>query len=148
MGFLKLVEMEYITCLCEINSSDGEKGYFLFDDGIMCNAFLGDFRKEEAALNILQMEDVTIRFRKPPEGKISRRINTELSDLFDKAMKSKDKIDSPVSKRRARIPEEKRKISKEERRLMAEKSFKEAKKEAEVIERQISNSGEGEIKDG
>lgn len=91
IGFLKLVEMEHITCLCELNSSEGEKGYFLFDDGILCNAFLGDLRKEEAALKLLQMENVTIRFRKPPKGKISKRIKMELSELFDEALRSNNK---------------------------------------------------------
>ena len=43
-GFLKLVEMEHITCLCEISSSESKKGYLLFDGGVLCNAYYGNIR--------------------------------------------------------------------------------------------------------
>ena len=39
VGFLNLIEMEYLTCLCEITSPDRAKGYLFFDRGILCNAF-------------------------------------------------------------------------------------------------------------
>ncbi len=81
-GFLKLVEMEHITCLCEISSPESKKGYLLFDGGVLCNAYYGNIRGEEAALILLKMDDVKIKFRKPPKEKVSRKIETELSDLL------------------------------------------------------------------
>jgi CheY-like chemotaxis protein len=81
-GFLKLIEMEHITCLCEINSPDGNKGYLFFDGGILHNAFYGDLRGEGAAVKLLNMDGVTIKFRKPPEKKIPRRIIRKLSALI------------------------------------------------------------------
>ena len=87
-GFLKLVEMEHITCLCEISSPESKKGYLLFDGGVLCNAYYGNIRGEEAALILLKMDDVKIKFRKPPKEKVSRKIETELSDLLIDVMRS------------------------------------------------------------
>ena len=87
-GFLKLVEMEHITCLCEISSPESKKGYLLFDGGVLCNAYYGNIRGEEAALILLKMDDVKIKFRKPPKEKVHRKIETELSDLLTEAMRA------------------------------------------------------------
>lgn len=87
-SFLKLVEMEYMTCFCEISSPDIEKGYLLFEGGVLWNAFYANLRAEKAALKLLQMKDVTIKFRKPPKKKVPRQIETELSALLMEAMKS------------------------------------------------------------
>lgn len=85
-GFLKLMEMEYMTCLCEITPKDSEKGYLLFDDGLLYNAFYQNIRGEKAALKLLRLDGVTIRFRKPPKQKIPRSIKSNLSDLLAKAI--------------------------------------------------------------
>lgn len=87
-GFLKLVEMEHITCLCEISSPESKKGYLLFDGGVLCNAYYGNIRGEEAALILLKMDDVKIKFRKPPKEKVSRKIETELSDLLTEVIRA------------------------------------------------------------
>ena len=87
-GFLKLVEMEHITCLCEISSPESKKGYLLFDGGVLCNAYYGNIRGEEAALILLKMDDVKIKFRKPPKEKVLRKIETELSDLLTYVMRA------------------------------------------------------------
>ena len=87
-GFLKLVEMEHITCLCEISSPESKKGYLLFDGGVLCNAYYGNIRGEEAALILLKMDDVKIKFRKPPKEKVHRKIETELSDLLKDVMRA------------------------------------------------------------
>lgn len=81
-GFLKLIEMENITCLCEINSQDGERGYLFFDAGSLYNAFYGDFRGEEAAIRLFQFDGATIKFRKPPKKKVPRRIVKKVSVLL------------------------------------------------------------------
>ncbi len=88
IGFAQLIETESITCLCEITSPDGRKGYLLFDDGTLYNAFYGNLKGEEAALMLLQMDGATIRFKKPPEKKIRRRIEKPLSVLLAHAMAS------------------------------------------------------------
>ena len=84
-GFLRLVEMECITCLCEIKSEDGEKGYLFFNGGTIYNAFYGELRGEAAAVRLLKMNGATIRYKKPPEKKIKRQIRRNLSDLLAEA---------------------------------------------------------------
>ncbi len=81
-GFLRLIEMENITCLCELNSQDGEKGYLFFDSGILYNAFYGNFRGEEAATKLFQFDGATIKFRKPPKQKVPRQIVRKVSALL------------------------------------------------------------------
>lgn len=105
VGFMKLIEMEYITCLCVISGANGEKGYLVFDGGILLNAYYGKLRKEEAAVRLFQMRDVSIKFRNPPMEKVSRQIKTKLSDLLTEAMKGKDEIESPERGRRVWIAE-------------------------------------------
>ncbi|MEW6671281.1 MAG: response regulator [Thermodesulfobacteriota bacterium] len=84
-GFLKLVEMECITCLCEIKSAEGGKGYLFFNGGTPYNAFYGELRGEEAAIRLLGMKGATIRYKKPPEQKIKRQILKSLSALLAEA---------------------------------------------------------------
>jgi hypothetical protein len=80
--------MEHITCLCEISSSESKKGYLLFDGGVLCNAYYGNIRGEEAALLLLKMDDVKIKFKKPPKEKVSRKIENELSDLLAEVVRA------------------------------------------------------------
>ncbi|MDY6988716.1 MAG: response regulator [Thermodesulfobacteriota bacterium] len=89
-GFVKLVETEGITCLCEVSASGMKKGYLLFDGGTLYNAFYGSLKGEEAALGLLRMEDVTIRFKKPPERTFPRQIETKLPRLLAEAMRAHD----------------------------------------------------------
>lgn len=84
-GFLRLVEMECITCLCEIKSADGEKGYLFFNGGTLYNAFYGELRGEDAAVGLLKMNGATIRYKKPPQKKINRQIKRDLSALLAEA---------------------------------------------------------------
>jgi len=91
-GFLKLVETEYITCLCEISSKNGEKGYLLFEAGSLHEAFYGKMRGEKAALNLIKLSGATIKLRKPPKKKIPRRILRRFSTLIQEAVN--DGLDS------------------------------------------------------
>ena len=94
VGFVQLVEMEYLTCLCEISSRDGEKGYLLFDGGVLYSAFYQNLRGKEAAVSLLQMDGVTIKFKKPPRKKIPRQIALSVSALLGEAKTLKDKMES------------------------------------------------------
>jgi len=86
-GFLRLVEMECITCLCEIKSADGKRGYLFFNGGTLYNAFYGESRGEAAALQLLKMNGTTIRYKKPPQKKIHRQIHRDLTVLLAEAEK-------------------------------------------------------------
>lgn len=98
-GFVKLTETERITCLCEVSASGMKKGYLLFDNGKLYNAFYGSLKGEEAALGLLRMEDVTIRFGKPPEKTVPRQIETKLSRLLAEATRAHDETEPPDVKR-------------------------------------------------
>ena len=88
-SFLQMVEIEQKTCLCEIESSDA-KGFFYFKGGALYHAVCGDLKGEEAAVKLIQIENPTINFKKPPARKIPRRINAELTALILEAMRLKD----------------------------------------------------------
>ena len=84
-GFLKLVETECITCLCEIKSQDGEKGFLFFNGGTIYNAFYGELKGEAAAVRLLKMNGATIRYKKPPQKIIKRQIGRDLAALLAEA---------------------------------------------------------------
>jgi DNA-binding response OmpR family regulator len=89
VSFLQLIEMEQKTCLCEVEAPN-IKGFFYFKGGDLYHAVCGSLKGEEAAIKMIQAEDVTINFRKPPERKIPRRIKKELMPLIFEATKLKD----------------------------------------------------------
>ncbi len=84
-GFLKMIEIEYKTCLCEINLPDDSKGYFYFELGVLFNAFHGSLKGEAAAFRLLMTDNATIKFRKAPKIKIPRQIKTKLGTLIEEA---------------------------------------------------------------
>jgi len=84
-GFLKLVESETMTCLCEIQSENGETGYLVFEGGILHNAYYENLRGKEAAVELFKMDRVKIKFRKPPRKKFPRRITKSIQNLLKEA---------------------------------------------------------------
>ncbi len=93
-GFVHLIEMESLTCVCEIRSAEREKGHLLFEDGILINALFGNLKGERAAIELLRMKRVTIRFRKPPKKRIPRRIIRSLTELVAAAMNQDNKAEA------------------------------------------------------
>jgi len=112
VGFVQLIEMERITCLCEISAPEVEKGYLLFDEGVLHYASHGGLRGEGAALSVLQMTDTTIRFKRPPKKKIAREIETRLSFLLAEAMRVNDEHGS-VEEGQLNIDKELEEVEKE-----------------------------------
>lgn len=84
-GFLKLVESESMTCLCEIQSEDGRTGYMIFEGGTLYNAFCDKLRGKEAAIELFRLDRVRIKFRKPPKKKFPRKITSSISNLLREA---------------------------------------------------------------
>ena len=89
-NFLQLVEMEQKTCLCEVDSPDFPKGFFYFKGGVLHHAICGQLKGEEAALKMIQIENATINFRKPPARKIPRQIKVDLMALILEGLRLKD----------------------------------------------------------
>ncbi|MFC1885259.1 response regulator, partial [Thermodesulfobacteriota bacterium] len=103
VSFLQLVEMEQKTCLMEVKGADGVQGLIYFKEGVLYDALLGKTHGKEAALSILEFEDVKIRFRSLPSKKFKRRIKTRLMNLLMESARQKDEKglskDSEISKR-------------------------------------------------
>ncbi len=89
-NFLQLIEMEAKTCRFEVSSSNVEKGTFYFNEGVLYDAFCGNLSGEKAALKIINMDDVTIRFVDNPKKEISQNIKKGLMSLIMDAMAKKD----------------------------------------------------------
>jgi CheY-like chemotaxis protein len=90
VNFLQMVEMEQKTCLCEVESPDNPKGFFYFRGGVLHHAVYGGLKGEDAAIKMIQIENATISFRKPPERKIPKVIKTDLMALILEAMRLRD----------------------------------------------------------
>ncbi len=89
-SFFQMIQLEAKTCLVEVQSSTKKKGVFYFKEGIPYDAFINGRKGEEAAFEIIVMENAEIRFLNLPARKIVRRINADLTGLIMEAMRRKD----------------------------------------------------------
>jgi CheY-like chemotaxis protein len=81
-GFLKLVETEAMSCICEIQAPDGKTGYLVFEGGELYNAVYGKFKGPRAAMELFRFDRVKIRFRNPPKKKFPRKIKNSIRELL------------------------------------------------------------------
>jgi CheY-like chemotaxis protein/predicted regulator of Ras-like GTPase activity (Roadblock/LC7/MglB family) len=88
-SFLQLIEMEEKTCLLEV-SARGKKGLFYFDHGILYDAVSGRLIGEEAAIEMIMWNQVSLSFKNLPDKKIMRRINSELMPIMMEASRRRD----------------------------------------------------------
>jgi CheY-like chemotaxis protein len=89
-GFLRLIQMNFRTCLCEVNPAGGKNGYFVFKSGVLYQAFYDGLIGETAAIRMLLIENSPIKFRKLPKIRITRKINSDLMDLIREAERLKE----------------------------------------------------------
>lgn len=87
-SFLHIIEMEQISCMLEIESSDKTPGVLFFKNGALYDAKCGDLQGEPAALKLLPQKIATFRFNVFPNKNIDRRIQSDLSELLLKIAKS------------------------------------------------------------
>jgi CheY-like chemotaxis protein len=88
-SFLQLIEMEEKTCLLEV-SARGKKGLFYFSQGVLYDAVSGRLIGEEAAIEMIMWNQVSLSFKSLPDKKIMRRINSELMPIMLEATRRKD----------------------------------------------------------
>ncbi len=81
IGFLSLVESERLSCVCEVSSSKVGKGFFLFKNGVLHNAKLGDVMGEAAAVKLLGIKGATIKYTGLPKQNIPRVIRRKINEL-------------------------------------------------------------------
>jgi CheY-like chemotaxis protein len=84
-NFLKFVETDELSCLCQVSSPKHGKGYFMFSKGSLYNAVYGSDAGEEAARKMLDMEDATITFGSLPRKKTTRTIRSRIEEIESKA---------------------------------------------------------------
>ena len=95
-NFMQMIEMEQQTCIFEVGSAEEGKGSFYFEEGVLFDAVYGDMKGLKAALKLIPLEDVKIRFKNFPKGakKIPRRIKEELMSVIMEAMRLKDESEA------------------------------------------------------
>jgi DNA-binding NarL/FixJ family response regulator len=89
-SFLTMIQLEQKTCLCEVESPNNPKGFFYFKGGELYHAVCAGLKGKEAAIKMIQIEDATISFRKPPDREIPRRIKADLTALILEAVRLMD----------------------------------------------------------
>jgi len=80
-GFLNLVEHERLSCVCEVSSPQMGKGFLIFRNGVLYNAKIGDTVGEAAAVKLMGVKDVVIKYTNLPNQNIRRHIRQKLSEL-------------------------------------------------------------------
>jgi len=137
-GFLKMIELEYKTCLCEVTESEDSSGYLYFERGILYHGFFRHLRGVDAAIRMLQMDSVTIRFRKPPGKKIPRVIETDLSTLMNEAARIKEEMF--IEKQNAKVEMKNRELKDDlKKQLQTEEIMKKAQEQAASLDHNISD---------
>lgn len=115
-GFLKMIELEMITCLCEISASnpkEGEQseGYLYFEQGELYQAYYGRLKGKKAAIKIFQMNDVIVKFKKPSRyGQIAKAIKEDTETLMLEASRQRDEIDIPPKPMRKKNQQTKKRV--------------------------------------
>ncbi len=95
-NFMQMIEMEQQTCIFEVEAPEEGKGSFYFEEGVLFDAVYGDMKGLKAALKLIPLEDVKIRFKNFPKGakKIPRRIKEDSMNVIMEAMRLKDESEA------------------------------------------------------
>ncbi len=83
-AFMKFIESERLTCVCEVSSAKHGKGYLLFNSGNIYNAMHGPLKGESAVLKMLKMEEATITYGHLPRTRIKRSIYGSIDQIEEK----------------------------------------------------------------
>ncbi len=95
-NFLQMIALEQKTCLLEISTSDGKKGFFYIENGEVFDAAFHGLTGEEAAYALIGTDGASIRFTNTSTKKVKKRIQASLMALIMEAMTRKDEtIGSP-----------------------------------------------------
>jgi len=89
-SILKLIELEGKSCLLDIHRSNEYQGSLYVSKGQLCNAVYGDIVEEEAAVDLLKMEDVRLSCRVLPKKNIARLIQKDIQSLIFNALLFKE----------------------------------------------------------
>jgi DNA-binding response OmpR family regulator len=88
-GFLGLLQEEQRSCTLEVINKNGLKSYLYLIDGRLYDARCGSFQGEEAAIQIIGWEKVSLNLTALPHEAVAARIHLSLNALIAKAGKLK-----------------------------------------------------------
>lgn len=89
-SFLQLLEMEGKTCLLEVVVSPKDKGLLYIYKGKLYDALYGDYESQEAACQLIALDNAEFHIKTLPKRKIRQTIKSELMSVIMEAMLLKD----------------------------------------------------------
>ena len=89
-NFLQLIAMEQKSCLLEVYNQENSKGQLTIQRGRLFDAECEELKGEDAALQIIAWENVTMNFKALPKKKMQRKISADLTSLLLESLKMKD----------------------------------------------------------
>jgi twitching motility two-component system response regulator PilG len=93
-GLAQIVEAEQKSCRLVLRRHGRELGSLFFEQGELIDAEYGDLSGEEAAIQLVGLDDVQIEFRAPSSEKRARKIQAGLQGLLLEAMRIKDEAEA------------------------------------------------------
>ena len=92
-SFLQLLEIEGKTCLLEVAVSPKDKGLLYIYQGKLYDALYGDLEAQEAACQLIALDNARFHIKTLPKKKIRQTIKAELMSVLMEAMLIKDKAE-------------------------------------------------------
>ncbi len=88
--FLQILSLEQKTCLLEVLSNGHKPGYYFINKGILFDAIFKDSVGQKAAIEMLNLDKVTLNLKKLPANRMKKRINTSIMALLLENSKDTD----------------------------------------------------------
>jgi CheY-like chemotaxis protein len=80
-SFLPLIEVEQKTCRMEVESGAKGKGYLYFNEGVLIDAHYETLRREKAAKEMANWDNIKVKFSDLPRRRTSKRVKSDLMDI-------------------------------------------------------------------
>jgi CheY-like chemotaxis protein len=80
-SFLPLIEVEQKTCRMEVESVGKGKGYLYFNEGVLIDAHYENLRREKAAQEMANWDNIKVIFSDLPRRRTSKRVKSDLMDI-------------------------------------------------------------------
>ncbi len=89
-GVMQIIETEQKTCFLVLHADGKRQGAMYFHEGVLYDAVCGTLHAEDAALQLIALENAQLEYRKLPATKIPQHIKKGIQALLLEAMRLKD----------------------------------------------------------
>lgn len=89
-GVMQIIEAEQKTCFLVLHAEGKRQGAMYFHRGVLYDAVSGTLHAEDAALQLIALENVQLEYRKLPAKQIPQHIKKGIQALVLEAMRIKD----------------------------------------------------------